>query len=542
MDSSWTRAFSELGGREHAGAGGGGSDFSQMKSLGSTGAGDLGKKVVIIGGGPGGVASALLLASRGIEVDLFEKQDRLGGRTGCHEMGGYRFDIGPTFLMMKSLLDRIFTEAGLDSADYLDFVRLDPMYELRFDDEIFRARNSPEDTKKEIERLFPGKSAAMDIFLKKEKARFKKLLPAFQRDFSDPLRSLSPDLLPALPHLSLGSTVFDNLKRYFNDDKLALLFSFQSKYLGMSAWECPGAFAMLSYMEHEHGIYHTMGGLAEIPRGFARAAADCGARIHTGAPVKQLILEGRKVVGVELESGEKVRADSVIINADFAHAMTHLVPDGALKKYTKERLDKMKYSCSTFMMHLGVDTLYDLPHHTIVFARDYKKNVDEIFKLNRSSDDISFYVRNASVTDPTLAPPGKSSLYVLVPTPNLDSNLDWDEIQQRYRRHVFAAFSDRLGIHDLEQRIEVEKIYTPKTWSSELDIFKGATFNLSHCLSQMAWLRPRNRFEEFSNCFLVGGGTHPGSGLPTIFESARIASNLISDTFGLSYTKTEITA
>lgn len=520
----------------------GGPTMRNIKNLGSTGAGESAKKVIIIGGGPGGVASALLLASRGIQVDLFEKHNRIGGRTGCLEEQGYRFDIGPTFLMMKSLLDRIFIEAGLDSADYLDFVRLDPMYELRFDDEVFRACNNNEDTKKEIERLFPGQSGAMDTFLKKEKARFKSLIPAFQRDFSDPARSLRPDLLTALPHLSLGSSVFDNLKRYFTDEKLALLFSFQSKYLGMSAWECPGAFAMLSYMEHGHGIYHTIGGLAEIPKAFARAAKDCGARVHTGTPVKQLILDGRKVTGVELENGEKVYADSVIINADFAHAMTHLVPDGALKKYTKDKLESMKYSCSTFMMHLGVDKLYDLPHHSIVFARDFRKNVDEIFKLNRSSDDISFYVRNASVTDSTLAPKGKSSLYILVPTPNLDGELDWDEIQGRYRAHVFKAFADRLGIDDLEQHIEVEKIYTPRTWNTELDIFKGATFNLSHCLSQMAWMRPRNRFEEFRNCFLVGGGTHPGSGLPTIFESARIASNLISDSFGLRYRKTEITA
>lgn len=513
-----------------------------MKDLDSMGTAESSKKVIIVGGGPGGVASALLLASRGVEVHLFEKQDRLGGRTSAHEIGGYRFDIGPTFLMMKSLLDRIFIEAGKDSADYLEFVRLDPMYELRFDDEIFRAGNKTEDTKAEIERLFPGQSAAMDTFLKREKKRFSKLLPAFERDFPSALSSLSKDLLPALPHLSLGSTVFGTLKKYFTDEKLALLFSFQSKYLGMSAWECPGAFAMLSYMEHMHGIYHTIGGLSEIPAGIGRAAADCGAHIHTGTPVKQLMLNGREVTGVELENGEKIFADNVIINADFGHAMTNLVPNGALKKYTEEKLNRMKFSCSTFMMHLGIDTVYDLPHHSIVFARDYKKNVDEIFRLNRSSDDISFYVRNASITDPTLAPPGKSSLYILVPTPNLDGDLDWDVHQDRYRKLIFKAFSDRLGIHDLEQRIEVEKIYTPQTWNTELDIFKGATFNLSHCLSQMAFMRPRNRFEEFKNCFLVGGGTHPGSGLPTIFESARIASNLISDTFGLSYTKTEIIA
>lgn len=511
-----------------------------MRGPDGNGSGATRRKVVVVGGGPGGVASALLLASRGFEVELFEKQDELGGRTGSHRIEGYRFDIGPTFLMMKSLLDRIFAEAGRDSADYLDFVRLDPMYELRFDDEIFRASDSTEETKAEIERLFPGESDQMDRFLKRERARFSRLLPAFERDFSSPASSLDPSLLPALPHLSLGSTVIKNLKRYFSDEKLALLFSFQSKYLGMSAWECPGAFAMLSYMEHAHGIYHTTGGLAEIPIALGRAAEDCGARIRTGTPVRQLLLEERRVAGVELESGERVYADSVVINADFAHAMRHLVPDGELRKYTREKLDSMKFSCSTFMMHLGVDKLYDLPHHTIVFARDYRKNVDDIFTSGQASDDISFYVRNASVTDPTLAPPGKSSLYVLVPTPNLDGDIDWDEARSRYRSLALRAMADRLGMDDLEEHIEVEKIYTPKTWETALDIHKGATFNLSHCLSQLAFMRPGNRFEEFRNCYLVGGGTHPGSGLPTIFESARISSNLLSDSFGVPYAKQAI--
>ena len=361
-------------------------------------------------------------------------------------------------------------------------------------------------------------------------------------DFSSPFVALSPSLIPTIPHLSLGRSVFDNLNRYFPDPELALLFSFQSKYLGMSAWDCPGAFAMLSYMEHAHGIYHTMGGLSEIPVALGKAAADVGAHIHTGTAVKKLSLKGRSVVGVELENGEIVEADQVVVNADFGHAMKHLVPNGALKKYTPEKLDKMKYSCSTFMMHLGVKKQYDLPHHAIVFAKDYKKNVDEIFTNGLESDDISFYVRNAGVTDPTLAPEGKSSLYILVPTPNLDGDIDWDAARARYRKLVIDGLRDRFGIDDLEENIEVEKIFTPKTWEQDLDIFKGATFNLSHCLSQMAFNRPRNRFEDLDNCFLVGGGTHPGSGLPTIFESARISANLISDGYGVAYPSREAAA
>jgi len=500
------------------------------------------KKIIVIGSGPGGLAAAMLLAHRGFHVDVFEKSKRLGGRNGCLEEAGYRFDIGPTFLMMKFLLDSIFDECEASSANYLKFTRLEPMYELRYSGKSFKPSNNPNLTKNEIEKLFPGASSGFDRFMQYERKRFEKIIPCLQRDYSSLRKMVSWRLMQSLPYLSLGRSVFDVLKGYFKNDDLSLLFSFQSKYLGMSAWQCPGGFSMLSYIEHAYGIYHTEGGLAAIPEALAKVALERGAQIHLGTGVKTLILDGRDVTGVELESGERVYADAVVLNADFAQAMTRLVPGQQLKKYSPEKLAKKKFSCSTFMLHLGLDTVFPSEHHTIVFADDYKTNVKEIFETHQLSKDISFYVRNASINDPTLAPKGHSSVYILVPVPNLDSGTDWTTQAPSYRDLVLDRVEHHFGWKNLRAHIQVEKMMTPDTWHTHLDVYKGATFNLAHNLGQMAYWRPRNQFEELGRVYLTGGGTHPGSGLPTILESARISANLISKRFEVPFLTKELAA
>ena len=491
--------------------------------------GGNGKRIAIIGAGPGGLASAMLLAQRGFQVQVFEKQDVIGGRNAEIALGDYRFDLGPTFLMMKFLLDELFAEGGRRSTDYLQFRRLDPMYELRFHDKTMLVRSEPAAMRAEIEKHFPGEGAGLDRFFARESRRFEKLYPCLQRTYGTVGSMLSPALLAVVPQIAAGRSLYGVLSDYFRSEQLRLAFTFQSKYLGMSPWDCPGLFTMIPYTEHAHGIYHVMGGLSRISHAFAQVAREEGAEIHTSAPVSRVLLDGRRACGVELQSGEKIHCDNVVINADFGHAMSTLFSAGDLRRHSPAAVSKRKFSCSTFMMYLGLDRTYETEHHSIVFARDYRKNIEAVSQGRASSDDISVYIRNAGRTDPHGAPEGHSALYILVPVANNTSGIDWQEQKHVYRENVLRILRERTPYGDVTPHIRAELIVTPEDWEKRHSVFQGATFNMTHSWDQMMYLRPHNKFEEFENCYLVGGGTHPGSGLPTIFESARISANLICE-------------
>jgi phytoene desaturase len=258
----------------------------------------------------------------------------------------------------------------------------------------------------------------------------------------------------------------------------------------------------------------------------ARVAKELGVEILLDEPVERVIVENGKAIGVKT-ANYTLPADAVVVNADFAGAMQRMVPDRQRKKWTNETLAKKKYSCSTFMMYLGIDGRFDdVSHHTIYLAGNYKQNLQDIEELHRLSENPSFYVQNASVTDPTLAPAGKSTLYVLLPVTHESPNVDWAKETPRFRSLALRQL-EKIGITDIERRIRTERIMTPAGWSEEFGLYKGATFSMAHSLDQMLHLRPHNRFEDIDQMYLVGGGTHPGSGLPVIFESARITSRLL---------------
>ena len=255
-----------------------------------------------------------------------------------------------------------------------------------------------------------------------------------------------------------------------------------------------------------------------------------GVELHLNEPVEQLEFVDRQIVGVTTNR-RHYPTNSLVINSDFARTMQRLVPDHLRRKWSDRKLAATKFSCSTFMMYLGVEGLYDLPHHTIHIASDYHRNLDEIENQHVLSADPSFYVQNACVTDSTLAPKGHSTLYVLVPVTHQHPNVDWSKETPAFRENVLDQV-EKLGLHDLRRRIRFEKIVTPDDWDSGYEVHNGATFNMAHNFRQMLHKRPNNRFEDLEGVYLVGGGTHPGSGLPVIYESARITSRLIDEDLG----------
>lgn len=492
------------------------------------------KSAIVIGAGPGGLATAMLLARAGVKVRLLEKQSSVGGRTSTIEAEGFRFDRGPTFFLYPQILSEIFRSVGRDLHSEIPMVRLDPQYRL-----IFGAGGqldctpNLEQLDREIATLSPQDAGAVARFIADNRQKFELFKPTLLSPFNGLRDVLRWSLLRLLPVLRPWSSVDGELHRYFQDPRLRLAFCFQSKYLGMSPFRCPSLFSILSYLEYEYGVWHPLGGCGAVSRKMADIAEDLGVEISLDTDVEEILFEGRRAVGVRTAE-ETLHADAVVVNADFARAMTRLVPDRLRRRWTNRKIQKKKFSCSTYMLYLGIDGQYDhLPHHTIYIAKDYNRNLEEIERQHVLSADPSVYIQNPCITDPSLAPPGQSTLYVLVPTTHQHPNVNWQHERLSYRPVVMRQLA-KLGLNDLSERILYEKILTPVDWDQQHDIHLGATFNLAHSLDQMLHLRPRNRFEDLDGMYLVGGGTHPGSGLPVIYESARISSRLLLEDLGYS--------
>ena len=494
---------------------------------------DDSQDVLIVGAGPGGLASALLLAHSGVKVTMLEKSSSVGGRTKIVEMDGFKFDRGPTFFHYPEVIEEIFQAIGRDAHKELGLIPLDPSYRLTFGaGGSIDATSNLEEMTERIRELSGDKNAkGFEKYVLENRKKLDFSRVCLQTPWRGPSDLLSKRAMKVATILKPWASVASDLSRLFDDERVRLAMSFQTKYLGMSPFHAPSLFTILAFLEYEHGIFHAKGGLGSITNRMSEIAIELGVDIKLETEVEELIFDNKTVVGVKTNNGE-YRAKKVVLNADFAHAMTTLVPNNKRKRWSDKKLESKGYSCSTFMLYLGIDKQYDQPHHQIYASQKYEENLKDITNHKITWEDPSLYVQNACVTDSTLAPPGQSTLYVLVPVPNTDDSIIWDDIKDEYSEVVLDMMENKLGFENVRDSIVSQTIVTPDDWDSS-DIYRGAVFNLAHSLDQMLWRRPQNRFEEFNNLFLVGGGTHPGSGLPTIFESGRITSKLILSDLGI---------
>ena len=484
------------------------------------------RKIAIVGAGPGGLTAALLLTHQGHDVTLFEANDRVGGRSSLVTVGDYRFDAGPTFFIYRPILDEVFATIGKKLDDYVNLIPVDPLYDLVFHDKTFTPYSNEANMLEQIKLHYPEDVQGYKRYRIQEAKRLKRITPILQTPFSSLFDYLRPSVLQALPELDLGKSLYDRLKSYFKNEQLIYSMAFQAKYLGMSPYEAPSLFSILSFMEHAYGLYHIQGGLYHLNEAMADLAVSMGVKLRLNHQLVHTHVNHQKIEHLAFKNGHKEAFDKVVFNGDFA-SIAQTIPDVHRPSYTNAKLNRMKFSCSTFTFYLGLDKAYPLKHHTIVFSKDYPAYLKTLKENKQLSDDVSYYVHNPSVLDPSYAPKGHSTLFVLVPVPNLKAPIDWKTHASIYYEKILTDMEHRLGLTNIRQHIQASKIISPLDWNQDYFVEYGANFNLSHSLDQMLYFRPHNQYNDIKNLYLVGGGTHPGSGLPTIYQSSLITAKMI---------------
>jgi phytoene desaturase len=482
---------------------------------------------IVVGAGLGGLAAAARLARHGYHVTVLEKNAAPGGRCGQLVREGHRFDIGPTLLLMREVFEETYRALGERLEDHLELRRIDPTYRVRFEDGLTLALTSdPSAMRAQLEAIEPGSYAGLQAYLAEAQRHYQLALERFVgRNFYSLADYFSPANLPLLFQLKALVKHYGHIGHFLRDPHLKAAFTFQDMYLGLSPFDAPATYSLLAYTEMAGGVWFPLGGLYRVIESLAAVAEAQGVRFSYNTPVQQIVVESGRVTGILLEDGTRLAAEVVVANADLPYVYRCLLSEAQTgDRATTERLERLRYTSSAIMFYWGLDCVYpQLDTHNVFLAGDYQGSFDRIFTDLALPGQPSFYVHAPARVDPTAAPTGHDSLYVLVPSGHLDDAQpqDWEALRDRAREAVLQRLA-REGITGLADHLKFEVSYTPRDWQYHYHLEKGAGFGLSHDFWQVGYLRPHNRHDRFPNLYFVGSSTHPGTGLPMVLLSAKL--------------------
>ena len=500
-------------------------------------------RIVVIGAGVAGLSTAIRLCSRGHKVTIVEARDQVGGRAYQLRGEGFTFDMGPTLITAPHLLHAVWASAGRSMHEYVDLIPLRPFYEIRFADgeridcgNVVAERpvdpvrpfaDVTEGIEAEVRRVNPDDLAGYRRFMADTKALYDRAFEQLARKAFLSVWDMAR-VMPELVRSGAQRSVYSFVAGYVRNEHLRTILSFHPMFLGGNPFKASAIYSIIPHLEQSGGVWFPRGGTYALVSGMARLLGELGAEIRCGDAVAEIEVSEGRATGVRLTTGSTIPADIVISNADAASTYIGLLPASVRRRNSDRRFQRYSYSMSCFLLYLGVNRKYpDLRHHTVVMPRNYRSAVEAVFGGKLPASDLAVYLHTPTRTDPSLAPPGCESMYVLAPVPNLSGGQDWGRIGDDLRRRVIEVLRANIGLTDIEDHIVFERRFTPIDFRDQLRSYLGAAFSVEPTLFQSAYFRPHNRSEDVPNLYLVGAGTHPGAGLPGVLMSAEIAANLI---------------
>ena len=487
---------------------------------------------VVIGAGLGGLSAAMRLGSKGYSVTVIDRLDRVGGRGSSVTKNGFRFDLGPTILTVPQVFERLWKDCGKDFAGDVELVPLDPFYEIRWQDgSRFQVRSSEEEMLAEVTRNFPKDLKGYCKFLEDCEKRY---VFGFEGLGRRPMNKIW-DLLKEIPgfiRLRADRSVYAHVSTRVKDPKLRMALSFHPLFIGGDPRNVTSMYILVSHLEKAFGVHYVKGGVQALADAMANVVKEQGGQVLLNSNVENITLSKQKADGVMLENGLKLNADIVVSNADPGWTYNKLLPNQK-KRWTEKKLKKSRWSMGLFVWYFGTKNTkkkwQDVGHHTIMNGPRYRGLLADIFDRQFLADDMSIYLHRPSVTDPSVAPKGDDCFYALSPVPNLKTSnpIDWSKELEGYKNKMRMVLEETIpGFSDA---IIEEHILTPKDFEERYLSPYGSGFSLEPRIFQSAWFRPHNVSEDIENLYLVGAGTHPGAGIPSVVTSSEVLSQLVSD-------------